>query len=146
MSVVEHKTSKQNIKVVEMKTLTLEQFRASLNNDAWIRTQDTELYGQWDILEHCGEVEITERKHWGFAHIQITHGTASIKLLEGFSFIDGSDEEVASEYDGLDNNVQLKEISIINEDGDNLHQDEIRHEVEKVFSGVDYSHYAGHTS
>ena len=124
-----------------MKTLTLEQFRASLNNDAWIRTQDTDIHGQWDILEHGGEGEIIERKHWGFAHIQITHGAASIKLLEGFNFIDGSDEKVDADHEGLDNNVELEGINIVNEDGDPVHIDEIRHEIEKVFSGVDYSHY-----
>lgn len=124
-----------------MKSLTLEQFKTSLNNDAWIRTQDTELYGQWDTLEFGGEGELLERKHWGFAHIKLTLGDASIKLLEGFSFIDGSDEEVDADYEGLDNNVELKDISIVNEDGDSLHPDEIRHEVDKVFSGVDYSHY-----
>jgi len=142
----EHDYSFVNFKSqrLNMKTISLSEFKALIASDDWQRQQKLEVIDELTQRASINEMNDTDERVealsiCGCASKASTLNGITITYNESFNYFDCKEDSFSASTDGQDDIWQMSGASVIDDDGDELSADDLSTYLSHDFSNIDYS-------
>lgn len=127
-----------------MKKLTLDEFKALVMNDEWVRQHDHEIIDR--IVRERDEqadnddfLSTTYYHTFGWASVTSTLDGIVITYTEGFDYDDYQPETFSASTEGQSDVWKIEGCVVVDEDGDPIDADDLKDYLTDAFSATDYS-------